>query len=83
MENIVTDKQYPKISKCTSGYVEIEAFKDAKLDTGYFCHSCTYFIKDNHCAIVQDSGPDVNGKKSGIIAPYGACDLWYSGKQKA
>ena len=76
MENIVTDKQYPKISKCTSGYVEIEAFKDAKLDTGYFCHSCTYFIKGNHCTIVRDSGPDVNGKKSGIIAPYGACDLW-------
>ena len=35
-----------------------------------------YFIKDNHCAIVEDSGPDVNGKESGIIAPYGLCTLW-------
>ncbi|HEX2305125.1 MAG TPA: hypothetical protein VHH33_02450 [Nitrososphaeraceae archaeon] len=77
MSNIPTDKQYPKLPKTTSGYVEHEPFKNAKLDAGYFCNNCTYFIKDNHCAIVQDSGSDVNGEESGIIAPYGSCDLWY------
>jgi hypothetical protein len=53
VENIVTDKQYPKLSKASSGYLEIEHFKNADLHTGYFCYDCTYFIKDNHCAIVQ------------------------------
>ena len=70
------DKQYPKLSKATSGYVEVEHFKNADLHTGYFCYNCTYFIKGNHCAIVEDSGPDVNEKESGIIAPYGICTLW-------
>ena len=27
MENIPTDKQYPKLSKSTSGYVEVELLK--------------------------------------------------------
>lgn len=81
MDNIATDKQYPKLSKCTSGYVEEESFKNADLQTGYFCNNCAYFIRDNHCAIVQDGGPDVNGKESKIIAPYGSCDLWYSNKE--
>src|ERR671922_2580023 len=76
MENIPTDKQYPKISKASSGYVEIEHFRSADLHTGYFCYNCTYFIKDNHCAIVEDTGPDVYGKESGIIAPHGLCTLW-------
>ncbi|MGA8105306.1 MAG: hypothetical protein WB815_01535 [Nitrososphaeraceae archaeon] len=80
MGNIDTNKPYPKLSKCTSGYVEEESFKNATLNAGYFCHNCTYFIKDNSCAIVQDSGPDVNGNESGIIAPYGSCDLWYPNK---
>ena len=81
MDNIATNKQYPKLSKSTSGYVELEPFKNADLNTGYFCNNCIYFIKDNHCAIVQDSGPDVNGKESGIIAPYGSCDLWYPNEE--
>lgn len=29
MENIATDKQYPKLSKASSGYLEIEHFKNA------------------------------------------------------
>jgi hypothetical protein len=62
MENIARDKQYPKLSKASSGYLEIEHFKNADLHTGYFCYNCTYFIKDNHCAIVEDTGPDVNGR---------------------
>src|SRR5919204_3387466 len=74
---IPTDKQYPKLSKASSGYLEIDLFKNSDLHTGYFCYNCIYFIKEgNHCAIVEDSGPDVNGKESGIIAPYGVCTLW-------
>jgi hypothetical protein len=76
MENIPTDKQYPKISKASSGYLEIGHFRSADLHTGYFCYNCTYFIKDNHCAIVKDTGPDIYGKESGIISPYGLCTLW-------
>jgi len=76
INTISHDKQYPKLPKSTSGYVEVEHFKNADLHTGYFCYNCTYFIKDNHCAIVEDSGPDVNEKESGIIAPYGICTLW-------
>jgi hypothetical protein len=44
VENIPTDKQYPKISKASSGYLEIEHFRSADLHTGYFCYNCTYFI---------------------------------------
>ena len=76
-ENIATDKPYRKLRKCTSGYVEHSPFKNAKLDAGYFCNNCTYFMEGNHCAIVMDSGPDVNEEESGIIAPHGSCDLWY------
>ena len=73
---IPKDKQYPKLSKASSGYFELEHFRSADLHTGYFCYNCTYFIKDNHCAIVEDTGPDVYGKESGIIAPHGLCTLW-------
>jgi len=83
METIPTDKQYPKLSKSISGYLEIELFKNADLHTGYFCYNCSYFVKDKHCAIVQDSGPDVNGEESGIIAPHGVCTLWYPNEQEA
>ena len=75
-DNIPSDKQYPKLSKAASGYLELEQFKNADLHTGYFCYDCTYFIKETHCAIVEDSGLDVNGKESGVIAPYGVCTLW-------
>jgi hypothetical protein len=54
------------------------------LHAGYFCYNCVYFIKKgNHCAIVEDSGPDVNGKESGIIAPHGVCTLWDPNKEEA
>jgi hypothetical protein len=81
--NIPTDKQYPKLSKATAGYTEIEHFKNADLHTGYFCYNCIYFIKANHCAIVKDDGPDVNAKESGIISQYGICTLWYPNEQEA
>jgi hypothetical protein len=80
---IPTDKSYPKLSKATSGYLEIEQFKHADLHTGYFCYNCTYFIRESHCAIVHDSGPDVNGRTSKIIAPYGICTLWHPNEQEA
>ena len=31
--NIPTDKQYPKLSKASSGYLEIEQFKNSDLHT--------------------------------------------------
>lgn len=31
----------------------------------------------NHCAIVEDSGPDVKEQESGIIGPFGVCTLWH------
>jgi hypothetical protein len=75
--NIPTDRPYPKLSKATAGYLENEYFKNADLNAGYFCNNCLYFIKDSHCAIVKDSGPDINEKESGIIAPSGVCTLWF------
>ena len=75
--NIPTDRPYPKLLKATAGYLENEYFKNADLNAGYFCNNCLYFIKDSHCAIVKDSGPDINEKESGIIAPSGVCTLWF------
>jgi len=77
-DNIDISKPYPKIKKIFAGYIEEKSFEMLELDTGgYFCNNCTYFIKDKkECAIVSNSGPDVNEAKSGIIAPYGSCDLW-------
>lgn len=82
-EVIATDRQYPKLSKVVSGYLEIDQFKNADLHTGYFCYNCTYFIRDHHCAIVEGGGPDVNDKESGIIAPHGLCTLWDPNEQEA
>ena len=39
-------------------------------------------LKPNHCAIVDDSGPDVYNKESGVIAPYGLCTLWDPNEQE-
>lgn len=75
-KTIPKDKNYPKLSKATSGYLEIKNFEKSDLHTGYFCYDCLYFIDDNDCAIVRQDGPDVNGKESGIIAPHGICTLW-------
>jgi hypothetical protein len=81
--NIPTAKQYPKLSKASSGYLQIEHFKNADLHTGYFCYNCVYFIKDNHCAIVEDTGPDVRGEESGMIAPHSICTLWDPNEEEA
>ena len=68
--------QLNKLTKVSSGYMEISAFKNSDLHTGYFCYNCIYFIKPSHCAIVTDEGQDIDGKVSNIIAPYGVCSLW-------
>lgn len=77
MSSIPKDKDYPKLSKATSGYAEIPLFENANLDEGYFCNDCVYFIRENKCAIVKSDGIDVNGEQSGVIAPHGVCTLWY------
>jgi hypothetical protein len=73
---IPKDKDYPKLSKATSGYVENPYFEKSDLNGRYFCYDCLYFINGNDCAIVRKDGPDVNGEESGIIAPHGLCTLW-------
>ena len=76
-ETIDQSKKYLKISKASSGYLEVDLFKNADLNKGYFCYNCLYYIKDNKCSIVQTNGPDVNNKESGVIAAHGVCTLWY------
>ena len=51
--------EHNKLTKVTSGYIEIDEFKDSDTHTGYFCYNCEYFIKPNHCMIVTDEGQDV------------------------
>jgi hypothetical protein len=81
-DSIVKSKDYPKLSKATSGYLELAQFVDAELDAGYFCNSCMYFLKESQeCAIVKSSGPDIDGEDSGTIAPYGVCTLWMPNEQ--
>jgi len=82
-KNIPKDKSYPKLSKATSGYLEIENFKKSDLNAGYFCNDCLYFVEKDDCAIVRQEGPDVNGKESGIIAPHGICTLWAPNDSRA
>ena len=60
----------------------MEEFKESDHRMGYFCYNCVYFIKPNHCAIVIDKGPDVYGKTSGQIAPYGICAETHLHEQK-
>ena len=62
--------QLNKLTKVSSGYLEISPFKNSDTHRGYFCYNCIYFMKPNHCAIVTDEGPDVDGNVSNVIAPY-------------
>ena len=79
---IPKDKDYPRLSKATSGYVENQYFEKSDLSRGYFCYDCLYFINGNDCAIVRKDGPDVNGEESGTIAPHGVCTLWMPNESK-
>jgi hypothetical protein len=74
---IQSDKKYPKLSKAASDYLEIDFFKKADLYAGYSCYKCTYFIKGNHCAIIEDCGPDIRELESRTVAPNGVCTLWH------
>ena len=76
-------RKFEKFSKLKASYVEHDKFTNSNLHQGYFCYNCIYFIKDNHCAIVEDTGPDVNGQESGIIAPHGLCTLWDPNEEEA
>lgn len=79
---IPKDKDYVKLSKATSGYLEIPYFINSELDRGYFCNNCLYFVDKDDCAIVKKEGPDVQGKESGMIARHGVCTLWYPDETK-
>ena len=68
--------EHNKLTKVTSGYKEIDEFKDSDTHTSYFCYNCEYFIKPEHCMIVTDEGQDLDGNISGKILPYAGCNLW-------
>ncbi|MDQ3869344.1 MAG: hypothetical protein M3250_07280 [Thermoproteota archaeon] len=76
-QNIAEDAmKHKKLTKVTSGYLEIENFVNSDTHTGYFCYNCDYFIKPHHCAIVTDEGQDIRGNVSDVIAPHAICSLW-------
>ena len=76
-QNIADDAiKHKKLTKVTSGYLEIEHFTNSDTHAGYFCYNCIYWIDaaGGKCMIVDHEGPDVSGKKSGVIAPHGCCN---------
>jgi hypothetical protein len=68
--------KFQKQSKLNAAYVERDEFKDSNHEEGYFCYNCIYWIDaaGGKCMIVDHEGPDVSGKKSGVIAPHGCCN---------
>jgi hypothetical protein len=70
--------EHNKLTKVTSGYVEIDEFKDSDTHKGYFCYNCIYWIDmtGGKCMIVDDKGPDLFGKILDVIAPHGCCSLY-------
>ena len=64
--------KFKKFSKLKASYVEYDKFNDSNLHEGYFCF---YWISASggKCMLVEDSGPDVLGKVSDVIAPHGCC----------
>jgi hypothetical protein len=67
--------KFQKFSKLKASYIEYEKFADSNLHEGYFCYNCIYWINasSGKCVLVEDNGPDVLGKVSDVIAPYGCC----------
>ena len=67
--------KFKKFSKLKASYVEYDKFNDSNLHEGYFCYNCIYWINASggKCMLVEDSGPDVLGKVSDVIAPHGCC----------
>jgi hypothetical protein len=68
--------EHNKLTKVTSGYVEVDEFNDSDTHKGYFCYNCEYFIEPDHCMIVTDEGQDLNGIVSGKVLPYDVYYLW-------
>jgi hypothetical protein len=71
-DNLSKFKKFPKLK---ASYIEYDKFADSNLHEGYFCYNCIYWINagGGKCMLVQDDGPDVLGKVSGVIAPHGCC----------
>ena len=68
--------EHNKLTKVTSGYVEVDEFNDSDTHKGYFCYNCEYFIEPDHCMIVTDEGQDLNGNVSGKVLHYDVYYLW-------
>jgi hypothetical protein len=67
--------KFKKFNKLKASYIEYDKFADSNLHEGYFCYNCIYWISTSggKCMLVEDSGPDVLGKVSDVIAPHGCC----------
>lgn len=67
-----------KRTKLEASYVEYDKFSDSNLHEGYFCYNCIYWMNADggRCMLVEHDGPDINGKKSGVIAPHGCCQAY-------
>jgi hypothetical protein len=67
--------KFKKRSKPQASYIEYDKFTDSNLHEGYFCYNCIYWINQGggKCMLVENEGPDVNGKVSDVIAPHGCC----------
>jgi hypothetical protein len=67
--------KFKKFNKLKASYIEYDRFSDSNLHEGYFCYNCIYWINTSggKCMLVEHEGPDVLGKVSDVIAPYGCC----------
>ena len=67
-----------KRTKLEASYAEYDKFSDSNLHEGYFCYNCIYWANADggRCMLVEHDGPDVDGKRSGVIAPHGCCSAY-------
>jgi hypothetical protein len=67
--------KFKKFTKLRASYIEYDKFSDSNLHEGYFCYNCIYWINagGGKCMLVEESGHDVLGKASDVIAPHGCC----------
>jgi hypothetical protein len=81
MDNLA---KFKKRSKLQASYIEYDKFADSNLHEGYFCYNCIYWINmaGGKCMLVEDEGPDVNGKVSSVIAPHGCCTAYEANYDK-
>ncbi|SRR5690606_11236970 len=73
--NIDNLTKFKKRSKLQASYAEYDKFVDSNLHEGYFCYNCIYWMNQSggRCMLVENSGQDVLGKVSSVIAPHGCC----------